>query len=198
MDGRSPVFWQPERCLKKKKKRVQAEFADVLDFVVIWGSLHSYGMHQAQCHLQSKLCWCPKQLSKIIEVHQLSKDLKQYVPLHKAHLAIEKLHLEDYLSFWEYIFWVGQCRLQGRGTHHTESYHQNRPRPVTWRVPTNSPLVQGWAYPSLGHGHSDHRNPGPMYRDHPVGPLQQYGPVKLEAGEILSKCQRLIHHSCIY
>ena len=104
MDGRSPVFWQPERCLKKKKKRVQAEFADVLDFVVIWGSLHSYGMHQAQCHLQSKLCWCPKQLSKIIEVHQLSKDLKQYVPLHKAHLAIEKLHLEDYLSFWEYIF----------------------------------------------------------------------------------------------
>ena len=90
---------------------------------------------------------------------------------------------------------MGQCRLQGRGTHHTKSYHQNRPRPVTWRVPTNSPLVQGWAYPFPGHGHSGHRNPGPMYRDHPIGPLQQYGPVKLEAGEILSKCQRLIHHS---
>lgn len=75
------------------------------------------------------------------------------------------------------------------------SYHQNRPRPVTWRVPTNSPLVQGLAYPFPGHGHSDHRNPGPMCRDHPIGPLQQYGPVKLEAGEILSKCQRLIHHS---
>lgn len=69
--------WQPERCFIFKKKRVEAEFDGVLDFVVIWGSLHSYGMHQAQCHLQSKLCWCPKQLSKIIEVHQLSKDLKQ-------------------------------------------------------------------------------------------------------------------------
>ena len=139
-------------------------------------------------------CWGLKHLFKITEVHQLSKHLKHYVRTLKDWPRFWKIIVGRLLSFLGIHLLSGPMSVSRRA----HIIPSKRARPVTWKVPTNSPLVQGWAYPFPGHGHSGHRNPGPMYRDHPTGPLRQYGPAKLKSWWNLIKVSSKTHTSFLH